>query len=149
MMNFFATFQAFLALKCGKKIVSICGTRRNEKETPQLVSNEYFGRSERSFVDFSEADFFRGYGLMDRVKYTLQIHTILLCDQLSGIAITISRRANSSRPLRQRYAGTRFEEQRQLHRPQKHKSTVQDSALRVEMLNLEEQADNAKARELY
>jgi hypothetical protein len=51
--------------------------------------------------------------------------------------------------LRQRYAGTRFEEQRQLHRPQKHKSTVQDSALRVEMLNLEEQADNAKARELY
>jgi hypothetical protein len=51
--------------------------------------------------------------------------------------------------LRQRYAGTRFEEQRQLHRPQKHKATVQDSALRVEMLNLEEQADNAKARELY
>ncbi len=51
--------------------------------------------------------------------------------------------------LRQRYAGTRFEEQRQLHRPQKHKTTVQDSALRVEMLNLEEQADNAKARELY
>ena len=49
--------------------------------------------------------------------------------------------------LRQRYAGTRFEEQRQLHRPQKHKATVQDSALRVEMLNLEEQADNAKARE--
>ena len=26
---------------------------------------------------------------------------------------------------------------------------VQDSALRVEMLNLEEQADNAKARELF
>ena len=51
--------------------------------------------------------------------------------------------------LRQRYAGTRFEEQRQLHRPQKHKATVQDSDLRVEMLNLEEQADNAKARELY
>jgi hypothetical protein len=48
--------------------------------------------------------------------------------------------------LRQRYAGTRFEEQRQLHRPQKHKATVQDSDLRVEMLNLEEQADNAKAR---
>ena len=36
-----------------------------------------------------------------------------------------------------------------LHRPQKHKATVQDSALRVEMLNLEEQADNAKVRELY
>jgi hypothetical protein len=51
--------------------------------------------------------------------------------------------------LRQRFAGMRFEEQRQLHRPQKHKATVQDSALRVEMLNLEEQADNAKARELY
>ena len=51
--------------------------------------------------------------------------------------------------LRQRYAGTRFEEQRQLHLPQKHKATVQDSALRVEMLNLEDQADNAKARELY
>ncbi len=31
--------------------------------------------------------------------------------------------------LRQRYAGTRFEEQRQLHLPQKHKATVQDSAL--------------------
>jgi hypothetical protein len=51
--------------------------------------------------------------------------------------------------LRQRYAGTRFEEQRQLHLPQKYKDTVQDSALRVEMNNLEEQADNAKARELY
>ena len=51
--------------------------------------------------------------------------------------------------LRQRYAGTRFEEQRQLHLPQKHKATVQDSALRVEMLNLEEQADNAKACELF
>ena len=51
--------------------------------------------------------------------------------------------------LRQRYAGTRLEEQRQLHLPQKHKATVQDSALRVEMLNLEEQADNTKARELF
>ena len=51
--------------------------------------------------------------------------------------------------LRQRYARTRFEEQRQLHLPQKHKATVQDSALRMEMLNLEDQADNAKARELY
>ena len=46
--------------------------------------------------------------------------------------------------LRQRYAGTRFEEQRQLHMPQKHKATVPDSTLRVEMNNLEEQADNAK-----
>jgi len=51
--------------------------------------------------------------------------------------------------LRQRYAGTRFEEQRQLHMPQKHKATVPDSTLRVEMNNLEEQADNAKARELF
>ena len=51
--------------------------------------------------------------------------------------------------LRQRYAGTRFEEQRQLHLPQKHKATVTDSTLRVEMNALEEQADNAKARELY
>jgi hypothetical protein len=47
------------------------------------------------------------------------------------------------------YAGTRFEEQRQLHLPQKHKATVTDSTLRVEMNALEEQADNAKARELY
>ena len=51
--------------------------------------------------------------------------------------------------LRQRYAGTRFEEQRQLHLPQKHKATVLDSTLRVEMNNLEEQADNTKARELF
>ena len=51
--------------------------------------------------------------------------------------------------LRQRYAGTRFEEQRQLHMPQKHKATALDSTLRVEMNNLEEQADNAKARELF
>ena len=51
--------------------------------------------------------------------------------------------------LRQRYAGTRFEEQRQLHMPQKHKATASDSTLRVEMNNLEEQADNAKARELF
>jgi hypothetical protein len=34
--------------------------------------------------------------------------------------------------LRQRYAGTRFEEQRQLHLPQKYKATVPDSTLRVE-----------------
>ena len=51
--------------------------------------------------------------------------------------------------LRQRYACTRFEEQRQLHLPQKHKATVTDSTLRVEMNGLEEQADNAKARELF
>ena len=38
----------------------------------------------------------------------------------------------------------RASEQRQLHLPQKHKSTVQDSTLRVEMNALEEQADNAK-----
>jgi len=42
------------------------------------------------------------------------------------------------------YAQMRFEEQRQLHLPQKHKATVPDSTLRVEMNNLEEQADNAK-----
>jgi hypothetical protein len=33
--------------------------------------------------------------------------------------------------------------------PQKHKVTVPDSTLRVKMNNLEEQADNAKARELF
>jgi hypothetical protein len=51
--------------------------------------------------------------------------------------------------LRQHYASTRFEEQRQLHLPQKHKATVPESSLRVEMNALEEQADNAKARDLY
>jgi hypothetical protein len=51
--------------------------------------------------------------------------------------------------LRQHYGGTRFSEQRQLHLPQKHKATVADSTLRVEMNGLEEQADNAKARELF
>ena len=51
--------------------------------------------------------------------------------------------------LRQRYAGTRFEEQRQLHLPQKHKATVPDSTLRIEMNGLEEQADNVQARDLY
>ena len=50
--------------------------------------------------------------------------------------------------LRQRYAGTRFEEQRQLHLPQKHKATVPESSLRVEMNAVEEQADNSKARDL-
>jgi hypothetical protein len=42
------------------------------------------------------------------------------------------------------YASTRFEEQRQLHLPQKHKATVSESTLRVEMNGLEEQADNAR-----
>jgi hypothetical protein len=51
--------------------------------------------------------------------------------------------------LRQHFAGTRFEEQRQLHLPQQHKATVADFTLRVEMSALEEQADNAKARDLY
>jgi hypothetical protein len=51
--------------------------------------------------------------------------------------------------LRQHYAGKRFEDQRQLHLPQKHKATVADSTLRVEMNALEEQADNAKARDHY
>jgi hypothetical protein len=51
--------------------------------------------------------------------------------------------------LRQHYAGTRFEEQCQLHLPQKHKATVADSTLRMEMNGLEEQADNVKAREPF
>jgi len=51
--------------------------------------------------------------------------------------------------LRQHYAGTRFEEQRQLHLPQTHKATVPESTLRVEMNGLEEQADNAKAGDLF
>jgi hypothetical protein len=51
--------------------------------------------------------------------------------------------------LCQRYAGTSFEEQPQLHLPQKHKATVTDSTLRVEMNGLEEQTDNNKARELF
>jgi hypothetical protein len=45
--------------------------------------------------------------------------------------------------LRQRYGGTRFSEQRQLHLPQKHKATVADSTRRVEMNGLEDQTDNA------
>ena len=36
-----------------------------------------------------------------------------------------------------------------LHMPQKHKAIVQDSTLRMEMNALEEQAENAKARELH
>ena len=36
-----------------------------------------------------------------------------------------------------------------LHMPQKHKATVPDSTLRMEMKALEEQADNDKARELH
>ena len=51
--------------------------------------------------------------------------------------------------MRQHYASTRFEEQCQLHLPQKHKATVPESSLRVEMNALEEQADNAKASDLY
>jgi hypothetical protein len=51
--------------------------------------------------------------------------------------------------LRQHYASTNFEEQRQLHLPQKHKATVPESSMRVKMNALEEQADNAKARDLY
>jgi hypothetical protein len=46
-------------------------------------------------------------------------------------------------------ACTRFEEQRQLHLSQKHKATVADCTLRVEMNGLEEQVDKAKARELF
>jgi hypothetical protein len=41
--------------------------------------------------------------------------------------------------LCQHYAGTRFEEQCQLHLPQKHKATVPESTLLVEMNGLEEQ----------
>ena len=51
--------------------------------------------------------------------------------------------------LRQHHTGTRFEEQGQLHLPQKHKATVPDSTLHVEMNGLEEQADNTKARDIY
>jgi hypothetical protein len=51
--------------------------------------------------------------------------------------------------LCQYYACTRFEEQLQLHLPQKHKATVADSTLRVEMNTLEEQTDNTKTRDLY
>ena len=36
-----------------------------------------------------------------------------------------------------------------LHMPQKHKATVPDSTLRMEMNALEEQVDNDKARELH
>jgi len=51
--------------------------------------------------------------------------------------------------LRQHYAGARFEEQHQLYLPQKHKAKVPKSTLRIEINGLEEQADNAKARDLY
>ncbi len=53
------------------------------------------------------------------------------------------------RALRQRHASTRFEEQRQLHLPEKHKATVLESTLRMEMNGLEEQADNDKAHDLH
>jgi hypothetical protein len=52
------------------------------------------------------------------------------------------------RVWRQRNAGTRFDEERQLHLPQCHKATEQDSTLRVEMKAVEEEADNAKASDL-
>ena len=51
--------------------------------------------------------------------------------------------------MRQHYVSTRFQAQRQLHLPQKYKATVPESSLRVKMNALEEQADNAKARDLY
>jgi hypothetical protein len=41
------------------------------------------------------------------------------------------------------------EEQRQMHLQQKQKATEKDSTLRVEMSGWEEQADNAKTRDLY
>ena len=46
-----------------------------------------------------------------------------------------------------RYAGTRFEEQRQLHLPQNHKATVADSTLRVEMNGLEETRGASRQRQ--
>ena len=71
----------------------------------------------------------------------------------SSLPSAVSRSTSPSigRPSRPCVSATqaRFEEQRQLHLPQKYKATVPDSALRVEMNNLEEQADNAKARELF
>jgi hypothetical protein len=51
--------------------------------------------------------------------------------------------------LRQHYTSTQFEEQRQLHLPQKYKATVPESSLRLEINALEEQADNDKACDLY
>ena len=51
---------------------------------------------------------------------------------------TVSRSSSPSNgPLRQHYTGTRFEEHRQLHLPQKHKATVPESTLRVKMNGLE------------
>ena len=46
--------------------------------------------------------------------------------------------------LRQTFANTRFAQQLQLHLPQKVKATDQDSAPRVEMSALEDQAANGK-----
>ncbi len=51
--------------------------------------------------------------------------------------------------LPQRYTGTRFGDQRQCHLPQKHKATVPESTLSDEMNGLEEQDNNAKARDLF
>ena len=67
---------------------------------------------------------------------------------------SVSRNSRSThwapfKALRRRYAGSRNEQQLQLHLPQKHKATEQDSTLRVEMNGLEDQADNAKPRELW
>jgi hypothetical protein len=45
----------------------------------------------------------------------------------------LSRHWPQFKALRQHYAGTRFEEQRQHHLPQKHKATLPESTLRVEM----------------
>ncbi len=44
----------------------------------------------------------------------------------------------------QHYYGTRFEEQHQLHLPQKHRDNVPDSTLHVQMNGLEEQTNNYK-----
>jgi hypothetical protein len=67
---------------------------------------------------------------------------------LVGLA-PFRRNAASRSSLRQHYASTRFEEQRQLHLPQKHMATVPESSPRVETNALQEQADNAKSRNLY
>ena len=51
--------------------------------------------------------------------------------------------------LCQHFVGTRFEEHHQLHLSQKHKDTVLDSNVHVEINGLEEQADNYKTCDLY
>jgi hypothetical protein len=42
-----------------------------------------------------------------------------------------------------------LQEHHQLHLPQKHKDTVPESSMRLEMNTLEEQADNNKTNKLY